>query len=62
MTLFPNNWPTQCISFLIVELKSKLLNAQVLLFCIFLKSEKRYFHNSPANCLTYFDHLFILKF
>ena len=26
MTLFPNNCKTQCVFFLIVELKSKLLN------------------------------------
>ena len=58
MTLFPNNCTAKCFFILIVELKSKLLYAQVLLFCIFLKSEKHYFYISPE---TFFGHLFLMK-
>ena len=56
MTLFPSNCTTQCIFFLIVELKSKLLNT-----CIFLKFEKHYFSILEQIVICFFGHHFILK-
>ena len=54
MPLLPNNFTTQCILFQIAESKSKLLNDQELLFCIFFKSEKYWFYISAANFDIFF--------
>ena len=62
MTLSPNNCATQRTFFLIMKLKSKLLNAQVFLSSIFSKSKKAYFFLSLLQIVIHFcGHRFIMK-
>ena len=61
MKLFPNNCTTNCFFVVIIELKLELLNAQVFLFWIFLKSEKHYFYIFPENFHTFFRSSFYIE-